>query len=131
MDPRYIEYTCEDPENATYKTPNYFVLQGERVNVTNFAEMLRALIERLYSINSTLIELMAKNDERIVSWSQSIMFSYDKNKVNGDLKIKNTDIYENTGYSASHIMHIIKALLEKYDIDITEFVYSARLNKKD
>lgn len=131
MDPRYIEYTCEDPENATYKTPNYFVLQGERVNVTNFAEMLRALIERLYSINSTLIELMAKNDERIVIWSQSIMFSYDKNKVNGDLKIKNTDIYENTGYSASHIMHIIKALLEKYDIDITEFVYSARLNKKD
>lgn len=131
MDPRYIEYTCEDPENATYKTPNYFVLQGERVNVTNFAEMLRALIERLYSINSTLIELMAKNDERIVSWSQSIMFSYDKNKVNGELKIKNTDIYENTGYSASHIMHIIKALLEKYDIDITEFVYSARLNKKD
>lgn len=131
MDPRYIEYTCEDPENATYKTPNYFVLQGERVNVTNFAEMLRALIERLYSINSTLIELMAKNDERIVSWSQSIMFSYDKNKVNGDLKIKNTDIYENTGYSASHIMHIIKALLEKYDIDITEFVYSARLNKID
>lgn len=131
MDPRYIEYTCEDPENATYKTPNYFVLQGERVNVTNFAEMLRALIERLYSINSTLIELMAKNDERIVSWSQSIIFSYDKNKVNGDLKIKNTDIYENTGYSASHIMHIIKALLEKYDIDITEFVYSARLNKKD
>lgn len=131
MDPRYIEYTCEDPENATYKTPNYFVLQGERVNVTNFAEMLRALIERLYSINSTLIELMAKNDERIVSWSQSIMFSYDKNKVNGDLKIKNTDIYENTGYSASHIMHTIKALLEKYDIDITEFVYSARLNKKD
>lgn len=93
--------------------------------------MLRALIERLYSINSTLIELMAKNDERIVSWSQSIMFSYDKNKVNGELKIKNTDIYENTGYSASHIMHIIKALLEKYDIDITEFVYSARLNKKD
>ena len=110
MDPRYIEYTCEDPENATYKTPNYFVLQGERVNVTNFAEMLRALIERLYSINSTLIELMAKNDERIVSWSQSIMFSYDKNKVNGDLKIKNTDIYENTGYSASHIMHILSLI---------------------
>src|SRR5699024_8948862 len=115
----------------TYKTPNYFVLQGERVNVTNFAEMLRALIERLYSINSTLIELMAKNDERIVIWSQSIMFSNDKNKVNGDLKLKNTDIYENTGYSASHIMDSIKALLEEYDIDITGFVYSARLNKKD
>lgn len=106
MDPRYIEYTCEDPENATYKTPNYFVLQGERVNVTNFAEMLRALIERLYSINSTLIELVAKNDERIVSWSQSIMFSYDKNKVNGDLKIK-TQIFMRIQVIQHHILCIL------------------------
>lgn len=130
-DPRYLEYTCEYPENATYKTPNYFILQGERVNVSNFAEMLRALIERLYAINSSKIEAMAKSEEKIVSWSQSIMFSYDVKKINGDLKIKGSDIYENTGYSAAHIMYIIKALLEKYDIDVTEFVYSARSNKND
>ena len=42
-DPRYKEYTCDDPDNATYKAPNYYVLQGERVNTTNFAEMLRSM----------------------------------------------------------------------------------------
>ena len=30
-DPRYKEYSCDDPDEATYKTPNYFILQGERV----------------------------------------------------------------------------------------------------
>ncbi len=130
-DPRYAEYTCECPEDATYKTPNYFVLQGERVNISNFAEMLRALIERLFTRNCSIIEKMAKSEEKIVNWSQSILFSYDKNTVKGNIKVKGSDIYENTGYSASHIMHIIKALLDRYEIDITEFVYSAKSSKKD
>lgn len=55
-DPRYQEYTCEDPDNATYKAPNYYVLQGERVNTTNFAEMLRSVVSRLYELDSSIIE---------------------------------------------------------------------------
>ncbi len=125
-DPRYAEYTCEYPDNATYKTPNYYILQGERVNVSNFAEMLRSLIDRLYSKDKTIIERLARKNEQILEWSQSIMFSYDKANVYGENKIKGTDIYVNIGYSAAHIMCIIKELLNIYDIDITEFVYSAK-----
>lgn len=128
-DPRYKEYTCETPEDATYKTPNYYVLQGERVNATNFAEMLRSVILRLYEINPCIIENMAKNNESVLSWSQQVMFSYDVNEVIGDCKLGDTDIYESTGYSAAHIMYIIRALLEKYDIELSDFVYSARSNK--
>lgn len=54
------------------------------------------------------------------------MFSYDVAKINGDYKLGNTDIYESTGFSAAHIMYIIRALLEKYDVDRNDFVYSAR-----
>lgn len=130
-DPRFKEYTVEEPDNATYKTPNYYVLQGERVNVTNFAEMTRSVIERLYESNETIIESMARSNERILPWSQVVMFSYDVNQTYGDYRLGNTDIYESTGFSASHLMQIIKALLERYDIDVTEFVYSARSNKSD
>ena len=128
-DPRYKEYTCEIPEDATYKTPKYYVLQGERVNVTNFAEMLRSVILRLYELDSTIIENMAKNKESILSWSQQVMFSYDVKDIIGDCKLGDTDIYESTGYSAAHIMYIIRALLEKYDIELSDFTYSARSNK--
>ena len=130
-DPRYKEYTCEYPDNATYKVPNYYILQGERVNCTNFAEMLRSIITRLYELDSTIIENMARNNEKLISWSENIMFSYDMNQVKGDYKLEGTDIYESIGFSAYHIMCIIRALLEKYDIDSNDFVYSARQNKSN
>ena len=125
-DPRYQEYTCDDPDNATYKTPNYFILQGERVTATNFAEMLRSVIKRLYNIDPTIIENMAHTNEKLLSWSQNIMFSYDPEITTGDDKLGDTNIYVSSGFSASHIMCIIQALIDKYDIERTDFVYSAK-----
>lgn len=130
-DPRYKEYTCDNPEDATYKAPNYYELQGERVNTNNFADMLRSIITRLYAIDSSIIENMARNNERILSWSQNIMFSYDAKQISGDYKISGTEIYESTGFSAAHIMYIVRALLDRYDIDRSDFVYSARSNKPE
>ena len=57
------------------------------------------------------------------------MFSYDANKVYGEWKIGKTDIYQNVGFSAAHIVYIIQALLDRFDIDRSDFVYSARSNK--
>lgn len=128
-DPRYQEYSCGDPETATYKTPNYYVLQGERVNVTSFAVMLRSVVERLYTLDRSIIENMARTNEHLLNWSQNIMFSYDASKVTGDYQLEGTKIYESVGFSASHIMYIIRALLDKYDIDHSDFIYSAKSNK--
>lgn len=66
---------------------------------------------------------------KLLSWSQNVMFSYDVNEVYGDSKIAGTDIYQSVGFSAAHIMYIIRALLDKYDIDRGDFVYSARSTK--
>ena len=128
-DPRYKEYTCDNPDDATYKTPNYYVLHGERVIVSNYAEMLRSIIERLYALDGSIIETMAANNERLLSWSQTVIFSYDADRVIGDYKLKGTAIYESAGFSAAHIIWIIQALLDKFEIDRDEFVYSARSNK--
>ena len=128
-DPRYSEYTCDDPDNATYKAPNYFVLQGERVTVNNFADMLRLVIKRLYNEKPETIKEMARNNERVVSWSQNVMFSYEAEKVSGDDKLGDTDIYVSSGFSAAHIMCIIQALLDRCEIERSEFIYSARNNQ--
>jgi hypothetical protein len=91
--------------------------------------MLRSIVDRLYQEKSQIIKTMAHNNERLLPWSQNVMFSYDVNEVNGDYKIANTDIYESVGFSAAHIMYIIRALLDKYEIDRNDFVYSARSTK--
>lgn len=129
-DPRYKEYSCDNPDDATYKVISYYVLQGERIKTTSFAVMLRDLINRLYQIDKKPIEEMARNNEAILSWSQNIMFSYEKNNVSGaGYLVSDSDIYQSSGFSASHIMCIVSALLDKYEIEHSEFSYSARNNK--
>ena len=57
------------------------------------------------------------------------MFSYDEGQVYGDYKMEGTDIYESTGFSSANVMYLIRAILEKYDIEMSDFVYSARSTK--
>lgn len=109
-DPRYQEYTCDEPDVATYKAPNYFILQGERVICNTFADMLKLVISRLYEQNAEIIKSMARNNEKIVEWSQSVMFSYDSALINGDYKIGNTDIYENVGFREAYSNFILSSM---------------------
>lgn len=105
------------------------MFNGERIKTNNFAEMLRLLIEKLYELDSGIIESMARNEDKIADWSSVIMFSYDNSKVQGSTKVADTGIYQSVGFSASTIMCIIKGLLDRYGIDHDEFIYSARDNK--
>jgi len=130
VDPRYKEYTCEEPDNATNKTPNYYVLLGERVVVSNFADMLKSVVMKLYELDSNVIKQMARNGETIAEWSKIVMFSYDSNIVKGDYVIPNTNIYESVGFSAWYILWIIKLLIEKYELSYDDFVYSARSTRE-
>lgn len=127
-EPGYTEFSLENPEEATSTSINYYVLQGERIKTISYAEMLRSVIRKLYELDKTVIEEMAKNDEMLFPGSEYPMFSYDKNKAKGGkkLKIKGTDIYQSSGFSASFIIYIVKELLDRYEIDENDFVYSAK-----
>lgn len=126
-DPRYQLYTVADPHNATYKWVNYYELLGERVNVDSFALMVRSVAGKLYNLNSSIIDRMARSLEVFQAW-QNPVFAYDKDAIRNAVKLKNdSDIYISTGYSAYDCICFIKALLKKYDLDLEEdFVYSAR-----
>lgn len=129
-DPRYQEYKVTDPRNATYKIVNYYELLGERVNIDSFAGMVRSVAIRLYELDSSIIERMAKNNEVFSGW-QSPVFSYDEKAIKGAHELKKgTGIYISTGYSAHDCVCFIRQLLKIYDLDIEEdFAYSARANK--
>ena len=129
-EPDYMLYTCENPDDATYKSPNYFIINGERIKTNNYAEMLRITVDKLYETDSSIIENMARAEDKIADWSSVVMFSYDQNKVQGDAKVADTEIYQSGGFSASTIMCIIKGLLDRYGIDHSDFIYSAKDYKK-
>lgn len=128
-DPRYKEYSCENPEDATNKQVEYFIFQGEKIFVNTFADMLKAVIRKLYEQDPSVIEDMASKDECIADSSKVVFFSYKPGVVKGDYQIEGTDIYEYTGLSAWYIVDMIRIMLDKYGIDLAEFTYSARDTK--
>ena len=125
-DPNCAQYGLDNINDATNKSPIYYVLQGERINCRTYADMLKSVVETLYQSDKSIIERLAANNEKILEWSQFILFSYDKNVVHSDYMIKGSNVYEKTGFSAVYIMYFIKALLELYDIAPEEFYYYAR-----
>ena len=128
-DPRYALYTVADPHNATYKYVNYYELLGERVNVDSFAVMVRSVAQKLFDLDSSIIEQMAASKEAFPTWTSPV-FAYDQEALRNPVKLtKDTDIYISTGYSAYDCICFIRALLKKYDLDLEDdFVYSARPN---
>ena len=128
-DPRYKEYTCDDPEEAKFKTPNYFVLQGERVTCDNFNTMLKDVIDRLYLFESSIIEDMCANKKKFTSSFAAPFFSYDASSLKNPDQVANSGIYHPTGFSAPYCIGIIQLLLDRYEIDRSEFVYSAKSYK--
>lgn len=129
-DPRYKEYSCDNPDEATYKTPNYFILQGERIVCDNFNSMVRMVVDRLYEYNDSIIIDMCDNKKKLFTSSQSPFFSYDAKELKYPDQVGNSGIYHSTGYSAAGCMWMIQKLLDIYEIDRAEFVYSARSYKK-
>ena len=129
-DPRYTLYTVADPRDATYKHVNYYELLGERVNVDSFAYMVRSVARKLYDLDSSIIENMARNHEKFPTWLNPV-FSYEGTGVKNPVELKkDSGIYISTGYSAYDCISFIRALLKKYDLDIEEdFANSARSTK--
>ena len=126
-DPRYKEYTAEEPKNATNKVVSYYELLGERVNVDSYADMLRSVANKMYEYDGSVIERMARTDEKYPDWMNPA-FSYNEQLVKHDaVKLRGTEIYLNVVYPAADIVTFIRELLKKYDLDITEdFIYGAR-----
>lgn len=131
-DPRYHLYTVSDPSAATYKKVNYYELLGERVNITTFASMVHSVAAKLYDLDPSQIEEMAKNNAFFEGWRVPV-FSYDENAVKNASELKKgSGIYISSGYSATDCIYFIRALLKLYELDLEEdFVYSARSTKDD
>lgn len=127
-DPHYKLYTLANPDDAIYKTVNYFEFLGERVNVSSFAEMVRSIAQILYDMDNSIIDDMAKKHEPLPEWTTPA-FSYEEDGVRNPFKLRNCNIYISTGYSASACIFFIRGLMKKYEFDISEdFVYSAKPN---
>lgn len=130
-DPRFNEYTAEDPDHATFKSVNSYILLGERVPVDSFAQMVRSVAAKLFEYDGRVIERMARNNEAFPGWTNPV-FSYDPDRLHNPVRLhKGSDILITTGFSARDCVLFIRALLRMFDLSVEDdFVYSAKQTKK-
>lgn len=131
-DPRYRLYTAADPQNATYKSVNYFELLGERITTDSFANMRKTVIRRLYEYDKSVIERLARNEENLPYWNTPT-FSYNKENIRHAERLNDdSDIYMSSNFSARDCMWSIKGLLMVYNLNLDEdFCYNARSTISD
>ena len=123
-DKKYKEYKLDNLDEAEHKKPNYYILQGEQIKVESFAKMLISVATRLYYEEPSIIEKLAKENVHFLEGKYAA-FSYDRSQVNKDTKIKDTDIYISHNYGSPLLLQMITKLLDYYDIEHDDFIYSA------
>ena len=128
-DESYETYTLDNTHDATGLKPNTYSLEGEIVFVDDFKDMMDSILLKLYNRDSSIMERIAKNNEQFVSWSKKVFISCDNSLFRYYDQLSDTGIYYDTNLSAPHKLSIIKALLNEYDIDLEDFVYTAKSNK--
>lgn len=127
-DKEFKEYTCENNANATGKAPNYFVIEGNKENISSFKEMLDKTISYLYEKDPSIIKKLATTNGKIIENSDRVWISYNEKEMSSSEQINNTGIFYRSGLSARNIVLFIKGLLDEYSIDLDDFVYSAKVN---
>lgn len=131
-DSRYKYYTCENPNDATYKKVSHYELLGERVNVSSVIDIVRSVTKKLYDLDSDPIDRMANAEAVFEGWINPV-FSFREDGVKRSIRIPGTDVYMmGSGLSAYDAMLFVRNLLKEYNLNISDdFVFCARSIKED
>ncbi len=126
----YKEFSCNQPQYATFRKPNYFIFKSKKFIANNYTKILTTTIKELYNINKDLIEYTAINKTKFKSdphlppyW---ILLSYSIDDIKGKHKLEGTDIYISTGFRSDETIYIIGQLLDLFNITHDNFIISAR-----
>lgn len=127
-DNSYSDYTLDIVEEATGLKPISYTIEGENVElgIDGFKAMLDSVLSKLYHKDSSILERIARNNERFVSWSKRIYISYDKSLFRYCEQIEDSGIYYDINLNSVYKLSIIKSLLNEYNIDLDEFTFTAK-----
>ena len=113
-----IEYTLY--ENLTNKRPCAFSIEGHKIQVSTWQEMLLKTVEFLYSKDSgkmkSFVSDEAMNGRKVHYFSLSPQETMRK-----PMKIANAEFYVETNRSANSIRNGVVNMLERYGIKVANF----------
>ena len=90
----------------------------------------KAALENIFEENKDILETIARENKKVISWSSRVYITYDKDLIKYPEQLEDTGIYYDTNLSAPKKIDLIKGLFDEYDIDYSDLIYSAKSSKK-
>lgn len=110
-----------DDFDATGTKPKMCILCGESLTVTSYAEMLSKVMETLYEIDDNIMNDLAMNNF-ILPNATKIYITKNSSLLRKPYEIYESGIFFESNLSANNIISFIRAVLDAYGLDYTDFL---------
>ena len=112
------EYTLD--EDLTNKRPGAFEIEGNKVMINSWIEMLLKTVEILYNQDSIKMRSFVTDED--MNGRKAHYFSQSsQTTMRKPIKISNAEFYVETNRSANAIRNSIVSMLQRYSIKISDF----------
>lgn len=133
--PNYEEYYVDTNvphslyENLSHKRPFAFEVEGNRVEVRTWIDVLLATCDILLSKDPDKFTLFQGDPK--MNGKKAKYFSKDSDVLRKPVKIDKCELYVETNMSANSIRNLIVKMLQKYGIKTSDFVLYLRADYTD
>lgn len=117
-----IKHSFYENYDFTNCKPVYFILDGERKDVSSATDMLVKVCESLYEMDSDKMSTMGR-DNFVKNNGTTPIFSYDISLLRSGKEIDNTGIYVETNRSFNDILRTVKFLIQDFGLSFDDFFF--------
>lgn len=109
-------------EDLIGTTPTSFILLGESVSINSYNGMLIAIANMLHGIDNNVLNELSETNYAI-PYATRTYVSKDPDILRKPYEIGDSGIYIETNLSSKNIVSFIRALLDKFGLDDSDFVF--------
>lgn len=116
-------------EDFRFKRPHSYSMGKHRANVSTWKELLVSTCKYLYKLNPELFKSFASDQS--MQWGSTFNFSENKDLLRGPEQIKESGVYVETNKDSIAVRQLIIKMLEKYNLDVSNFKVYLRADYTD